>query len=271
MTGLYLTTMSIRPFLAALLCLHLTVDVLSQKLSPVSLKIGYRQLISQGPIINSGNGLYFEPHLHLDRNFKVHPKITLFAGWGWQDRLRSTSFAQKFAGDYRAEVFSERNSGLSDSAIIHQSAGFINNMRGKSGLTPGCNTNSFHDYELYYGLGYEWPGPMNPVLRVFRGALRSHYQGAADGYDYEIYQFRRNYWGFDLSVSKAFLATATKKGIRPGIGIFAMISNLRTATIYYDNGDMSRKILLRNFVSDHFSRTYAHELRSGLRVFLIFE
>lgn len=53
---------------------------------------------------------------------------------------------------------------------------------------------------------------------------------------------------------------------RVGLSIYYEYCNFYTSTLYFDDGDTTRTIALKRFVSHGFLKKYAHENRVGFKV-----
>jgi hypothetical protein len=248
--------------------------VKTQTFFPVFFTAGYRVPV-KNTLINSGHGIYTEAGIN--PGYLISKKLILgiYAGWAWKDNLWYTSFNRNFVNNYEASINHENIDSSLDSAIINSAAAAFREKHGKSLTMPGCEMTSFHDYSLYYGVILKMPGSYLPMVKVYMGNSRSHYQGPAgwitEGTDYNILQLRRSMYGCELSVLNpvGYFRTvkplpAVLKGL--GLGIYYEYSRLSTASVYFDDGQQQRLIPFRSFISDNFQKNYRNEFKFGFKL-----
>ncbi|MBL7933831.1 MAG: hypothetical protein JNL60_18145 [Bacteroidia bacterium] len=231
------------------------------------ISLGYRIPIETGKIIRSGHGMAIELGLNPGMFIQKDLVLGMFGGWAWRDVMWSSFFHEDFKRDYNTQV-NDQIDNLShspDSSIIKTSNYLFSNQRGKAPLAPNCETKSFHDYSLYYGLMVALPFKNSPLLKVYAGYTRAHFQG--DGkfegkqYDYTIFQLRRPMQGLELMLFRGFSFKRTdiyKHGdLRlAALSLYYEQSNFTKSGLYFDNGEYTRNIALEKFCSAEFLKNY---------------
>jgi hypothetical protein len=231
---------------------------------------GYRLPIGKNPIINSGHGLSIETGFNAARFFLDDAVIGLYAGWGFRDQLWSTSFRPGFAADYKASVNPEALNGI-DSSIVRFSEELFGSKSGRSSLLPGCETKSFHNYSLYWGIVLQ-PQAAWPALKLYTGSKRSHYQGTEDLFhtqaSYTIVQLRRKMYGAELMLRDPlrFLKRRSCLLGNLAISVYYEYSDLSSSSLYYSDGDRRSVLLLKHFMKSTFFDTYSNEQVFGCRI-----
>ncbi len=250
-------------------CLGSDPDSLKQNCRSFFLfNAGYRMPVNKAMVINSGHGLYMEGGLNLGDLVSKNSIIGLYAGFGFQDRLWTTSFNKNFSDDYTRAINTETLSGV-DSSIITSSASLFRNIHGRAPLQLGCETKSFHNYSLYYGIILKMPCRFSPILKLYQGSTRSHYQGdgsiATKEKDFNIFELRRKMYGCEM----AFPVTIHKcNGLKNIISISAYTeySDLNTSSLYFYDGTEIKNIALSNFTNTSFRNRYRNEFYYGFKL-----
>lgn len=247
-------------------------DSLSQrkllvKQSPVFFTVGYRVPLNKNKIINSGHGLYTEGGINLGRWISKNLVLGLYGGFAFQDRSWSTSFNQNFSDEYGASIKKDQQFSGLDSAVIFSSASLFKTRKGSSITMPGCETNSFHNYSLYYGLIFKLPLKYFPILKIYKGTTRSYYMG--DGYiaskqkEFNIFELRRIMYGCEAVI----IAIPFKKiNASLGLSIYYEHCNFYNSTLYFYDGSESRNIPLQNFINSSFLTKYKNETAWGMKI-----
>lgn len=232
--------------------------------------VGYRSPVTMSKIIRSGHGVYMEAGVNMAKLFSKKGVVGLFAGWGMMDRLWNSSFTTGFIRDYQNAINTERTLPANEFQIIHSSSDLIASQKGRAPAIPGCSTNSFHDYSLYYGLIFKLPD-IPAFVKLYTGSTRSHYQeikSSAEG-PYYILQFRRALYGCEFLVS-GFIKSRCPIFKRLGCSLYYEYCNFRTATLYADRGGTTTSIPLRIYTNSNFLNKYRHEQLLGVKVCLSF-
>jgi hypothetical protein len=241
----------------------------SQKKTPLYLfTAGYRMPLNKSTIINSGHGIYLEAGINVGKLVSKKTVIGIYGGWAWRDVFWSTSFNQAFLKDYHAAV--DRDDGLSslDSSIISTSSELMHNKKGNSLTMPGCETNSFKNYSLYYGIVINLPCRFVPAVKVYTGFVRSHFQGQAGlvtkNSSYSIFQLRRAMYGAELILFKGIQKSENRN--MGTFGIYYEYYDFSNASLYFDDGNKTRSISLKNFAASSFLKKYGKESAWGIKI-----
>jgi hypothetical protein len=229
---------------------------------------GYRIPVNKGNILNSGHGLYFEGGLNAGKLISKRTVIGIYAGWAWRDIAWHTSFNEKFIADYTSSTATnEGRFSNTDSAIVATSSELIASKKGNSLGMPGCETNSFHNYSLYYGVVVKLPYRIIPALKVYTGTTRSHFRG--NGYllggktDYTIFELRRRMYGCEVVVFRGL-----PKSSHANLGALSLyyeVSNFYNGSLYVDDGNQTRTIAFRNFIHSSVLKKYSKEMAFGVK------
>lgn len=232
---------------------------------------GYRLPVNKQTIINSGHGLYVEAGINSAYFFPGKQlQAGVFAGWAMTDKLWSTSFNQEFVNDYRNSINTEQNFSSPDSGLIHLSSELFTSKKGRSPVMPGCEMQSFHNYSLYYGILLKIPLRFTPVIKIYTGSTRSHYQGPGELLgegDYTIIRLKRKMLGCELLVTDFVKQRSSQNYFKKaGIGFYYEYCNFSTAALHADDGSQSSGIALSRFTSSDFLKKYRHEQTFGIKV-----
>ena len=241
------------------------------------LTAGYRLPISKSKINNSGHGLCMEGGVNIGRLLSQKHVFGLFAGWGFMDKLWHTSFTQNFANDYGNSIKNESPNFINDSSVIKSSVQLIKNKKGTSSILPGCQTNSFNNYAMYYGIIIKLPNKYLPALKFYKGSLRSYFKGDKDltieASEYTIYELRRNMYGCELmflNINQCLKNKKSRKYKRRGIGLSVYYENydFYNSTLYFNNGIIKSSTLLKTFVSNSFLLKYKNDHTLGIKLYM---
>lgn len=247
----------------------------SEGSSFVMLSLGYRMPVHSGNILRSGRGLALELGLNPGKFISGGLVLGVYVGWCWRDVLWNSSFQDDFKKDYQHQVNNggDNLSNSPDSSIIRTSAVLFGTQRGRAPVMPNCETRSFHDYSLYYGIMIALPFRNCPLLKLYTGFTRAHYQGNGefDGtqYDYTIFQLRRPVYGAELMLFRGFrYERSGKKGdLRlAALSLYYEQSDFTRSSLYFDNGQYTRSIGLETFCTPDFLSKYRTEIRYGLKL-----
>jgi hypothetical protein len=232
----------------------------------------YRLPVNKSRILNSGHGIAIEAGINPARFFSGKTIIGLYAGWGWRDHLWSTSFDRQFVHDYQSTVITETLSAR-DSSIVHVSKELFREKKGASVPLPGCETNSFHNYSIYYGIILRLPR-YSPVLKLYTGSVRAHYQGPGDliepQKEHTIVQLRRKMYGAEILLSDPLGFICRKKQYPSWLANLAFSfyyeqNDFSTAVLYFSDGEQELHIPLKRFTGSAFLNKYKKEQTFGFR------
>jgi hypothetical protein len=234
----------------------------------------YRLPAYTGKIINSGRGAAFEIGINPAKYFTQHSIFGVYAGWAWKDNLWYSSFRNDFVQDYRSSINTEQISGSMDSALINRSASLFASKKGRSSIVPGCETNSFHNYSVYYGIILKLPSSFFPVVKLYKGSTRSHYLGPGDiitaGTDYTIVQLRRSMYGIEVMLLDPFQFGKGKRDHsslnKIGVSAYYEYGDLTTSSLFFDNGKERRLVPLKKFTDHTMLQKYRHEHVFGFKL-----
>lgn len=237
---------------------------------------GYRCPVSKSSIINSGHGIYIESGINPGKYILKNLVLGVYAGMGFQDRFWKTSFNPHFSKDYNASVKEEQNYSALDSAVIHSSRHLIRDTKGNAAVMPGCATNSFHNYSLYYGLVLKLPFKYLPLLKLYHGITGSHYQDdlslAPGQKGYSIVRLKRAMYGCELALLKRFKGSrhTAHRTRTVALSAYYEFCDFSTSSLYYTDGLNKTTIPLKTFVVSSFLNHYKYEVYYGFKLsFLI--
>lgn len=236
------------------------------------LSVGYRLPAINSTVINSGHGVSIEAGINPAAFIFKHTTIALYGGWSWRDNLWSTRFKDDFVKQYKNSINTEGVTEL-DSAIIASSASLFETQKGRSVAMPGCETKSFHDYSLYYGIWLKLPFKYIPSIKVYKGTTRSHYQGSAglitpEG-DYNILQLRRDMHGCEVMLHDPVGMLYHKRTSclsKIAVSIYCEQYNFYSSELHFNNGDQKRTIALTAFTNRTFFHKYKSDYRLGCKI-----
>ncbi|MBA3665048.1 MAG: hypothetical protein H0W61_12680 [Bacteroidetes bacterium] len=248
----------------------------STETSLVQLSAAYKLPVNKSSIINSGHGLSFEAGINLARFFSKKSIVGVYGGWAWMDRLWNTSFNKNFVNDYQANLNQESGLQSLDSSVANSFTKLISEKRGSSVTLPGCEMNSFHNYSLYYGITLKIPYTWSPILKIYTGFTRTHFQGAGNiatiGKDYNIFQLRRSMYGAELILFRG-LQSVTGGGEKyprykntGTLSIYYEACDFSNAAVYFGDGINHTSVSLKKFVSAPFLNKYKAERYLGLKL-----
>lgn len=235
---------------------------------------GYRLPAYTGSISNSGRGVFLEAGVNAGRLISKNVLVGIFVGWGWKDNLWYSGFNNGFVKDYATSIDHEKPASFLDSSVVAASSGLFAAKKGRSLSMPGCEMSSFHNYSLYYGLVVRLPLRFFPVVKLYRGSTRSHYQGpdglVTSGNDYNILQLRRSLYGCELMTLnplRLFYKNTVPQHLQHiGVSVYYEYCDFYTSALYFDNSQDRRLIPLRTFVSAGLLKKYAHENLFGFKL-----
>lgn len=243
-----------------------------QGFAPAFFTAGYRLPLANQSVINSGHGIYTEAGLNPGALISGKTILGVFVGWGWKDNFWSTAFDGSFVRDYRQAIDRDLSLSQPDSSVIAVSADLFETKQRSSPTIPGCEMRSFHDYSLYYGLIVKLPFRYSPVIKLYRGSTRSHYQGApglvtASG-DYNMLQLRRAMYGCELMLLNLPDLIWKKREVpkvlkRLGLSLYYEYSDFSTSALHFTDGDTRRLIPLKQFLPGSCFNSYRHEHKFG--------
>jgi hypothetical protein len=237
---------------------------------------GYKMPLNKNKIINSGHGFYFEGGINPGYFISKKTLIGVYAGWAWKDGLWSTSFNKDFIRDYKNAINASdvKYAGI-DSSVIFSSKEVLANNNGRSATLPGCEMRSFHNYSLYYGIVFRLPIKYSPVVKLYIGTTRSHFQGkgglATQNKEYNIYELRRNMYGCEFVFFRGvhnMIATGDREIHRyfGALSVYYELCDFYNSSLYFDDGDNTIKRPLRSFTSQAFLQKYRTEHAWGIKL-----
>jgi hypothetical protein len=245
----------------------------SEPISYFLFNAGYRVPLGQGTIINSGHGLYFDGGINFAKFFSDKNVLGIYGGFSCMDRLWSTSFTERFAIEYGNAIKSERSLSGFDSTIINVSSDLVKNRRGRSPGSPGCEMRSWHNYSLYYGLQLKLPYKYFPLVKLYTGSTRTHFQG--DGHlvspdrEYSIFEFKRVMHGCEIVLLSTNLNSDTEdkanEHYKIGLSLYYEGCNFYNSTLHFDDGFTQRDLPLRFYTNSSFLNKYRYESVFGFK------
>ncbi len=233
--------------------------------------MGYRMPTTKPVIINSGHGLYVEAGI--DPLWFVSKKIhiSIFGGYALRDNLWSTSFNDNFAADYTNSIVHEKKFSSLDSAIIAASTALFAVKRGRS--TAGCQSNSFHNYSLYYGVSIKLPMQTEVFVKLYTGSTRTQYRGSTEitALGNNNLQLRRKMYGGELMlrdpVSLIFKSKHYHSSLANfGVGIYCEFNDMYTASLFFSDGMQHSSVSLNSFTHPAFLSKYKREQLFGFKL-----
>jgi hypothetical protein len=243
------------------------------------LTAGYRMPVNKNKIINSGHGVYIEGGINAGRFIAKDLLLGVYGGLAFQDRLWSTSFKENFSNDYGNAINKEQHFSTVDSAVIYSSANLFKNSKGNAVTMPGCATQSFHNYSVYYGFAFKLPCKYSPVIKVYRGSTRSHYQGdgniATKQREFNIFELTRGMSGCELGIGRIILNQSKNKTQKRfsknknyvSLSAYYEVCNFYNSYLYFDDGVITKKISLQSFANNTFLTKYKNDVSWGIKLF----
>jgi len=239
--------------------------------------VGYRLPVNANRIINSGHGLYAEGGFNPGYLISKDLTLGIYAGFGFMDRFWSTSFSDEFVKDFQSEIANKEGLSGLDSLIIHSSADLFQEKTGTSATMPGCEMNSFHNYSMYYGIVIKLPYKYSPVLKLYRGVTSTRYLGGGNSItantDFNSVELKRVMHGCELMILSTIQKKNTKSSTasessnrRIGLSIYYETCDFYDAGLYFYDGNISRSLPLKNFVSPSFLHKYKNEVTFGFKL-----
>lgn len=238
---------------------------------------GYKTPVNKNRFLNSGHGAYIEGGINPGHYISKNLVLGVYAGWAFMDKLWATSFNENFINDYENAINKENNYSGIDSAIINTSVKLINDSKGKSNVMPGCEMKSFHSYSMYYGIQIKLPYQYFPTIKLYKGTMRNHLQGdgnlATNGKDFNIFEFRHAMYGCEIIIltfedilHKKNNQNILKKNKGGGLSVYYESANFKNSSLYFYDGETTRKIPFSKYTSSIFTTKYKHEVSFGLRL-----
>ncbi len=235
---------------------------------------GYKLPINNNIIINSGHGIYLETGINLAKFISDKSVLGIYGGYAFMDRLWSTAFNDNFSYDYSNSFKSDLNFSGFDSSVLAKSQDVIKNIKGRSNSMPGCEMRSWHNYSLYYGLQFKLPYDHFPIIKLYRGTTRTHFQG--DGYlvtpekEYTIFELRRVMHGCEVVILSSGLSSLCDKNAeehnRLGLSLYYETCNFYNGSLYFDDGVNKRNFSLRSYTRSSFLNKYKNEVSFGVKL-----
>lgn len=232
---------------------------------------GYRMPVAKPMIINSGHGLYLEAGidpLWFSSN-KIH--FSIFGGYALRDNFWSTSFNQNFVTDYTNSIDPEKKFSSLDSAIIAASTTLFALKKGRS--TPDCQSNSFHNYSLYYGVSFKLPMQTAVFVKLYTGSTRTQYRGSTEitVEGNNNLQLRRKMYGGELMLRDPVNLIFKSKHYHPslanfGVGMYYEFNDMSTASLFFSDGMQRSSVSLKRFMYPAFLSKYKREQLFGLKL-----
>jgi hypothetical protein len=225
----------------------------------------YKMPVTKDKIINSGHGFCFEAGINPAKFFGSKTVCGVYGGWSWMDRAWSTSFNNGFVNDFNQSLNKDVSLKPLDSAVVNSFQALLNTS-GRALVAPGCATNSFHNYSLYYGVMFKLPFTYQPIVKLYTGYARAHMQAGniVSDADYNIFQIRRRMYGFEFIAYSG----VKLKGIngRLGVSVYGELYNFKTAVLYFDDGNQNTSVSFSGVTARTFTDKYNRCGTAGLRV-----
>lgn len=237
---------------------------------------GYKVPTNKSTIINSGHGIYLEAGINPGKLINENLTLGLFGCVAFKDRLWNTSFTNNFAQDYASSINTEKKYSQTDSAIIYSANTLFKNSKGRDISMPGCQSNSFHNSSLYYGILIQLPYPWLPGIKIYRGITKTHFQ--CDGNlitknkEYNVVELERKMWGAEILFChklKHHQQPGEKKNKTRSIGasIYFENCNFSGGSLNFNDGVISKKIYITDFMRSTFLTKYKTEIYYGIKFF----
>jgi hypothetical protein len=224
--------------------------------------------VTKSNVISSGHGVYLEAGINPGKFISDKLILGLYAGWGWRGTAWSTSFSSSFTSDYKNSLsYSEGAFSETDRTIINSSARLFEERKGTSIAMPGCETSSFHNYSVYYGVVIKLPYRYSPVIKLYRGSTRSYYMGnkiVTSDQDYNIFELRRAMHGCEVMF---FRGLQLKEHLNAGcLSVYAENNSMKRSELYFTDGNITRSLPLGDFTNSSFLNKYKNDFTVGLRL-----
>lgn len=249
----------------------------SHKLSLLWFNSGYRMPVNRQKILNSGHGFYAELGINPGILIKKDLLFAVYGGWAFMDRSWKTSFNNNFYKAYSNAIIEPENQTSFDSTLINSSTLLFETKKGNSLTVPGCEMNSFHNYTLYFGIAIKLPYKNYPILKLYKGSLRSHYQGyggiVSKNKDFNIFEIRRALYGCELMVLTTNQVLNRVKNIKQtlkrgcgALSIYYEMSDFYHSSLYFYDGITRKTISFAHFVKQDFLTKYKREVFFGFKI-----
>lgn len=235
---------------------------------------GYRMPVVNSQIINSNHGLFTEAGIDLGHLIADNIKLGAFAGIGWRDHFWSTSFDKEFLNTYNNTFDHEYIGSISgiDSAIVHGSQNLFAQKSGRSNPLPGCNTNSFHNYSMYYGIVFGLRSIPFISYKIYTGSTRSNYLGQSgeilDNGHFTVLQLRRRMYGFEWMIQDfSFIVSNRSIFQHLGLSLYYEYMDFSGGSLYYNDGEIKRKNYMKHYLKKGFFNKYGSDHLAGIKFF----
>jgi len=249
----------------------------SRNLSLLWFNSGYRVPINKQKILNSGHGLYAELGINPGGVITKDLLLAVYGGWAFMDRSWKTSFNKNFSKAYSNAMIQSENQSSFDSTLIYSSNFLFETKKGNSLTVPGCEMKSFHNYTLYFGIAIKLPYKNYPILKLYKGSLRSHYQGdgsiVSKNMDFNIFEIRRKLYGCELMVLTTNQVLSIIKNIKQplkrghgALSIYYEMSDFYNSSLYFYDGITKKSISFTHFVKQDFLTKYKREVFLGFKL-----
>ena len=247
------------------------------QLSLIWFNSGYRVPVNKQNILNSGHGLYVELGINPGTLISKDLVLAIYGGWAFMDKAWNTFFNKDFSKNYKNAMIQQENQSSLDSAVIQSSSLLFDTKTGNSISMPGCEMNSFHNYAMYFGIVIKLPHKNSPILKLYKGSLRSHYQGdgniVSKNMDFNIFEIRRMMYGGELMVlhtnqmfkKEKNIKTSRKRG-HGALSIYYETSDFYNASLYFYDGVNRKTIPFKNFIKQDFLTHYKREVFWGFKL-----
>jgi hypothetical protein len=240
---------------------------------PFYFSAAYKLPVVNSKIVNSGHGLSLEFGINPGQYLSKNSMLAIFGGFSFQDKLWSTSFNKSFVNDYLLSFNKYDKFSQIDSSIIYTSYNLFSNKSGTSLTMPGCETKSFHNYSMYYGLLIRLPLKIFPYFKIYTGTTRSYFQGngklITNKQDFNIFELRRLMYGAEIIFAKTVLKNFNRKS-KIGLGFYFENCNFYNASLYFYDGVVTRNIFFKSFATKSFLEKYKNEFVLGFKLNFIF-
>lgn len=240
---------------------------------PFYFSAGYKLPVVNSKIINSGHGLSLEFGINPAQYLSKNSLIAFFGGFSFQDKLWATSFNKNFVNDYLLSFNKNDKFSQLDSSIIYTSYNLFSDKSGTSLTMPGCETKSFHNYSMYYGLLIHLPLKIFPYFKIYTGTTRSYFQGNGNlltmQKDFNIFELRRRLIGTEFFFAKTVFKYFKRKS-KIGLGVYFENCNFYNSSLYFYDGAITRNILIKSFATKSFLEKYKNEFVLGFKLNFLF-
>ncbi|MBL4706168.1 MAG: hypothetical protein JKY54_16700, partial [Flavobacteriales bacterium] len=133
--------------------------------------IDYRIPVNKSKINSSNKGVNVEFSFDFSRLFSETGWLSLYAGWGWTDKLWLTEFKEDFANDFDESNSFGSFSGLDSSGLSRLQSDF-HWLKQRDVPLPSYHS-GFHETNLYYGISITPKNVSLPVLKIYKGNTKT--------------------------------------------------------------------------------------------------